>query len=333
MDESPVYPWQRQAWRQLTGLAEQDRLPHALLLQGPAALGKLDFAMAFAGYLLCQQATGASCGQCTGCKLSNAGSHPDRYLLTPEEDRKQIVVDQVRDLLHWVNQTPSLGGRKTAVIAPADAMNLSAANALLKCLEEPAGDTVLMLVTANPAALLPTITSRCQVVKFPLPAKADALEFLAQQKPADQGGEASQLALLLDLADGAPLKVLEFDDDYLATRQAIGKGLCAVLQGTRSPLDLAETLAKGELASQLELLYYMTAEAIAYRQCEDVSFLKNKDLEKEITTMSKLLTAEGLAALLARILSARHILAEGFNANPAMLFEWLLLGKEVELSL
>ncbi|MGI9323130.1 MAG: DNA polymerase III subunit delta' [Pseudomonadales bacterium] len=329
MNESAIYPWQQKIWDRLAALAEQDRLPHAILFSGQARVGKRDFAMAYSGYLLCREASDShtACGECPGCKLVQAGNHPDRYLLGLEEDSSQIKVDQARDLIHWASQTASLNGRKAAVIEPADAMNVSTANALLKCLEEPAGDTVLLLVTAEPNALLPTIRSRCQVVNFPLPPKAEALAYLAEAR----GGEG--LEQLLDIADGAPLRALEFDESYLTARQEAGKGLCAVLQTARSPLDLAETLAKKSPADNMEMLYHLLADALAYGHSGEDKYIKNKDLQQEIMTIWQVAGGERLAAMLSRVLAARRLMAGTSNAAPAMLFEWLLLDDPRLLSL
>lgn len=105
--------------------------------------------------LLCQQPQGLdACGGCKACMLLKAGSHPDNFVLEPEEADKPIKVDQVRELVAFVVQTAQLGGRKVVLIEPVEAMNVNASNALLKSLEEPSGDTVLLLVTHQPSRLL-----------------------------------------------------------------------------------------------------------------------------------------------------------------------------------
>lgn len=145
-----IYPWQQALWSQLGGRAQH---AHAYLLYGPAGIGKRALAEHWAAQLLCQRpAAAGACGECKACQLLAAGTHPDYFVLEPEEAEKPIRVDQVRDLVGFVVQTAQLGGRKVVLLEPAEAMNVNAANALLKSLEEPSGDTVLLLISHQPAA-------------------------------------------------------------------------------------------------------------------------------------------------------------------------------------
>ena len=142
------YGWQSEQWKKLVGLIEEDRLPHALLLAGVKGIGKFRFAEALAQLLLCDNPVNAvACGQCKACQLNLAGTHPDMKYLQPEEGAQMIKVDQVRAVVQFLDQTSQQGGYKVAILSPAEAMNINAANALLKNLEEPAGKTLLILVT------------------------------------------------------------------------------------------------------------------------------------------------------------------------------------------
>ena len=320
------FPWQAEPWQRLTSLAAEDRLPHALLLAGPAQVGKLQFAEALCGYLLCKEPQGEggqrhACGQCPGCHLTQAGTHPDLRRLGLEDSR-QVRVEQVRDMIDWAGQSALRAGRKLAIIEPADAMNIAASNALLKCLEEPTPSTVLILVTSAPSRLLPTIHSRCQRVRLPLPERGLALDYVRAQR---EGGDAETL---LDLAGGAPLRALDYDDAFLARRQALGQGLAAFAKAGASPLALAETLAKGDAKEGLEILYALVADAITCQHLEDKNAIKNKDLQKEVASLSAALKGEDLQALLARIATASAVAGGTANANPAMLYEWLLMSPE-----
>lgn len=145
-----AFPWQQALWQQLAGRTQH---AHAYLLHGPQGIGKRALAERLMALLLCQRPEGLqACGQCKSCLLLAAGSHPDNYVLEPEEADKPIKVDQVRDLVSFVVQTAQLGGRKVVLIEPVEAMNVNAANALLKSLEEPSGNTVLLLSAISPAA-------------------------------------------------------------------------------------------------------------------------------------------------------------------------------------
>ena len=171
-----VYPWQQSLWQQLAGRSQH---AHAYLLHGPAGIGKRALAERLMARLLCLSPSGLdACGSCKSCHLLAAGTHPDNFVLEPEEADKPIKVDQVRELVDFVVQTAQLGGRKVVLLEPAEAMNLNAANALLKSLEEPSGNTVLLLISHQPSRLLPTIKSRCVQQACPLPSEAMSLAWL-----------------------------------------------------------------------------------------------------------------------------------------------------------
>lgn len=195
-------------------VARRERLPHALLLTGQRGIGKLELARAFVAGLLCEQprTDGIACGSCLACGWHAQGNHPDFRFLQPEamneteaegeEGKKkasrQITIDQVRGLDEFLNVGTHRAGLRIVLVAPAEAMNRSTANSLLKSLEEPPPSTLFLLVSNEPMRLLPTIRSRCQVVPVPLPDKADALAALAADGVADA-------ADWLALAGGAPI--------------------------------------------------------------------------------------------------------------------------------
>jgi len=184
-------PWHADPWARLLARRERGALPHALLLCGPQGLGKRDFAQRFVRSLLCQQpAAGEACGQCRGCLLLAAGSHPDLVQLSyglrkDGTQRSEIVVDQIRDLSARLAMSSQFGGWQVAMIDPADAMNGQAANALLKTLEEPSAQTMMILLADAPWRLPQTIRSRCQRIEFHVPAEAEALAWLQAEGVVD----------------------------------------------------------------------------------------------------------------------------------------------------
>ena len=164
------------------------------------------------------------CGECESCRLSEAGSHPDRIDVTVEKDRREIVVDQIRDLIHSIGLTARFGRCKVAIVDPAEAMNRHAANTLLKTLEEPPGETVFVLVSSNHAQLLPTIRSRCQMMDFPAADPDIALDWLR--------GKAPEPERALALAHGAPIRALEMSSGGLIEmRSELDRDLDALLAG------------------------------------------------------------------------------------------------------
>lgn len=146
----------------------KNRLAHALLFQGPVGSGQRNVALELAKTLFCaNRCSGDACGSCPPCLQTARQTHPDFFILEPEEDSGGgIKIEQVRQLTARAGLKPLLADCKVFIIDPADAMNESAQNALLKTLEEPEGKTIFVLLTSRPEALLPTVRSRCQVFPF-----------------------------------------------------------------------------------------------------------------------------------------------------------------------
>ncbi|MFT5174079.1 MAG: DNA polymerase-3 subunit delta' [Gammaproteobacteria bacterium] len=177
-------PWHTKQWRSITNALQQQRLHHALLLQGPAGVGKLFFAQRAAAMLLCEATISVDqlpCGECRSCVLVRAGNHPDRLELTPKEDRSVIDVEQVRTRISELSLTPHYAGRRVIVVNPADGLNRSASNSLLKTLEEPPGAVVFLLLSANPGLLPATIRSRCSSIRFQAPQRDQGAHWLLEQ--------------------------------------------------------------------------------------------------------------------------------------------------------
>ena len=201
-----IYPWLEPIWQQIDRYWQQQ--PHSWLLYGQPGIGKRAFAEHLAQALLCEslQAGHQPCGHCPSCHLFNQHSHPDFLPVSPEEtdstgnERKQAVikVETVRKVLDFAHLSAHRGGRRVALIYPAESMNVQAANALLKILEEPPLGMVFILVSHHKDRLLPTIKSRCRQVGLLKPDHNQALAFVQQQ----YGEEATNL---LAFHGGAPL--------------------------------------------------------------------------------------------------------------------------------
>jgi DNA polymerase-3 subunit delta' len=266
-----------QAWNQpiLDSLSTRlERLPHALLIYGPRGVGKLALAERAAQLLLCE-GQNRPCGSCDGCRWFLAGNHPDFRRLEPEALAKEpppemaeeapgparrskqpsieIKVDQVRELADFLYVGSHRGRLRVALVHPAEDMNENAANALLKGLEEPPAGAIFILVSHRPAQLLPTIRSRCVAVPVPLPPRAVAAEWLAQQGVKDP-------QRWLAYAGGAPLRAVEHAAKGIAPLAAVE---------VREALEpLAEVLQKTALdhalrAFGLPAKYQTTSAAVA----------------------------------------------------------------------
>lgn len=262
--ENLTYPW---IWPILDRLPRVARaLPRALLLAGRPGLGKRATALFLAQSLLCETEREGlrACGTCASCRLYQVGNHPDLRMLevgqeqdspasnatdeepgTSKKASHQILVDRVRTLVDFVTITSHRGGAKVICVAPAEALHPSAANAILKILEEPPGDTYILLVSHQPERLLPTIRSRCFRLEFALPDPGIALDWLKGQGIAP--GE-------LPLAQGgyAPLAAIDRagDETFWGQRKALLDALVASEFDPLHAADCAEDI-DGVLVSTL----------------------------------------------------------------------------------
>ncbi len=184
-----LYPWQQSIWQSLVRRHQTSGLPHALMFGGPEGTGKHPLCLFTATWLLCKNPADGPCGQCHSCQLMAAGTHPDFMLCQPEEDSRQIRIDTIRRLNHFIYSTPQISQCQVVILRPLEVMNLSAANALLKTLEEPPGESFLLLEAERPGSVLPTIRSRCQTISLPLPSHEDSMRWLLEKGVAAEDAE------------------------------------------------------------------------------------------------------------------------------------------------
>lgn len=251
--DDPLPPWCVPAWEVLAARAASDSLPHALLVCGPAGLGKRVLTEAFVRARLCQSPDGGrACGHCRTCRLLAAGTHPDRVLVTFEENpkthkmRTEIVVDQVRALSARLAMASQLGGWQVAVVDPAEAMNTAAQNALLKTLEEPTASSLIVLVSDHPWDLNPTVRSRCQRVEIAVPTQAQATAWLESRGVADS-------AAVLAAAGGNPGQAwLLAEHGGMQRRQEVARDLLALAAGRGDARAIGRAWVDDEPDQRLE---------------------------------------------------------------------------------
>jgi DNA polymerase-3 subunit delta' len=247
-----LLPWHEDAAAQLRKAWAANRLSHALLLQGAEGLGKQTLAAWLACAVLCDKSTGSTlncCGECPGCKLFAAGSHPDLVLVAPEEDKQQISIDQVRAATERLTKTSYRQGYKVAIVTPAHLMTPNAANSVLKTLEEPSPRSLLVLITSQASMLLPTVRSRCQKVTISRPSREQASGWLREKS-----GRAIEPALL-EFAGDAPLRALAYADGRFDTlNEHMQKSLGALLAGQADVTQVAAEWEKDALVDRLTWL-------------------------------------------------------------------------------
>jgi DNA polymerase-3 subunit delta' len=303
---SVPYPWQQRQWNQLCKQREAERVPHALLFSGAPGLGKRQLAEAFAQAALCEQpqSDGLSCGQCHACRLFAAGTHPDYAVIEPESAGKAIRIDAVRSLIDFLNLTRSFGQYKVAIVEPADALNVHAANALLKTLEEPPEGVLLMLVTSLPSALPATVRSRCQVLGFGVPQIAEARKWLAPQL-----GEGSEIALAL--AGGAPLAALGHADEERLGRR--GGWTAALAKARFDPAALSAEMAGADYAQALDVCAAWLRDLA--RVGVGAPVRENPDRAGDLRSLGERVDLQGVFACLEQALRLRRLLNSGLNAQ------------------
>ena len=337
-----IYPWQETDWRRITRNLEQTH--HGLLLTGRSGIGKREFALKYCQHLLCRKPSpesGGPCGDCQNCRLFGAGTHPDFHVLTTEteavngrltlisqysdryqdskeRDRKakpgQIIsIDQIRRLIDRFSTYAHISAIRVALILPADAMNINAANALLKLLEEPPSEAVLILVSAEPERLPATIRSRCIGHTMTTPKQETALNWLEQ----DLTRESSRIALKLAAGGPVDAKILA-DEGLLEIQKNVLEGLIGLLSGRIPALELADKISKMDLDQALIWLQQFVIDLVKWRQTESRPDWIN-GFERDLQTAS----IERLYRLYDRISRYRRISRDPLNEQ--LVIEDLLL--------
>ncbi|VAW79696.1 DNA polymerase III delta prime subunit [hydrothermal vent metagenome] len=317
-------PWLDTTWQHLNKARLQSRLPHAILLAGNKGVGKQLLADRLAHSLLCEKPDdqGEACGQCAACGWLHAGTHPDLQVVEPEEAGKAIKVDQVRSLCAGLAITSHGGRHKVAIVRPAEAMNINAANSLLKTLEEPTANTLLILASAMPGRLLPTVRSRCQQIPVPLPTQEQAIEWLASN---GLQGETAARSLLL--AGGAPLHALSLHENGAEALMANSlEQLRSVCEGRLDPLTVAVEWQGDTIALRLEGWRLLLQGMIRTRLVPEEHSVNG--LAQKLQTIVESVDCKSLYAFLDRVDSALNTLGSGLNRQLVLedlLMRWAAL--------
>ena len=295
------------------------RIAHAYLFSGPEGIGKRLMAMALARAIVCLEQRG--CGHCQACRKIDHQNHPDLHILEP--DGNSIKIEQVRAFQRELNLKPLEASRKICMIEQAETMTLGAANALLKTLEEPRGDSLLILLSAQPNRLLETIRSRCQALPFTRHPNSRIQAELEKQL----GIDATESHVLAALSEGSFKKAFGKDRElYLEQRRELLKTLTGLSTGSILPiLDFAEQLAadKTVLIDILEIFQAFFRDVLMTLEGRDNEELVNLDLKHKVHRVAAQENVAGVLAKLDALMAVRHQLDRNVNRQLAM--EVLLL--------
>ncbi|MHB1144743.1 MAG: DNA polymerase III subunit delta' [Thiobacillus sp.] len=316
------YPWLEAPWQRL--LATRARPAQALLLAGPRGVGKGALALAWAQALLCEapRADGAACGQCPACHWFDTGGHPDFRLVTLQEKTGKegeirmataIEVDQAREAVDYVQLSTYRAGFRVVLVNPADSLNLAAANALLKVLEEPPLNTVFMLVSDQPRRLLPTIRSRCTRLDIGLPPVDMAAHWLA-------GQGVDEAMNLLALSGGTPLDAQRWaGSSELDERRSVLEGLARPEQ--LDPVTLGERWKTLSPQTWHNVAYKWLGDLLVVSLRGSVQF--NRDFAEVLARLGKTADLAKLLALARMQANEGRTLAHPLN-RALQLEAWLI---------
>ena len=291
-----MYSWQNLQWTKV--MQRKNSLPHAILLRGRSGIGKFDFAINLSNALLCKEPDHLqmACGHCSSCLWLKEGAHPDFKLITSEDDydsegnikknstKKNIItIAQIRQLYDYLSlSTHQVAGFRVIVISPAEALNLAAANALLKMLEEPPSNTIFLLVSSQPQQLLPTIISRCQVIDMPIPSKINAIEWLNAQG-------VNQPEVALQYAGGAPLDALRLQDQISSNDKVIKQ---LSLGGKLDPFNAAQLFLSLGMSRAINVIQKWTFDLVSFKLVHKLHY--HAEYERALQELSKSVNLSGL---------------------------------------
>lgn len=283
--------WHTLQWRSLWDAYQHQRLPHALLFIGESGLGKKQFAEKLSAAILCRTPSvdGKACGECRGCQLMQAKTHPDFLMVEPEKTGQMIKIEQIREVLELTSSTSMQSGYRIIIIHPASAMNVYAVNALLKTLEEPPAKTLFILI--NDTLRLPaTILSRCQKVFFQKPKTIKTIDLL--------------------------------DQETLELRRTFYENLLTLAD---DPLKMAALWHEKELTFILNLLLVWLKDILRLKLTNGKALLVNADFETQIKLFSEKIETKKLLTYLSQVEEVYRMISRGLNLNRQLVLEGLFL--------
>jgi len=292
------------------------RIPHAQLFTGPEGIGKGLIAKSLAKTINCSQVPADYCDLCASCSKINKGIHPDIALLKPEEG-SSIKINQLREWQQKLNYKPYMGKWKVTIIDGAEKMTIEAANSILKVLEEPPQNTLIILITTEASNLLPTIVSRCQLFKFhPLP-REKTIQFLKDKKNYRE----DQSQLIWYLSNGCLSTALTINIDEIIKLR--NKWILFFQQIEKSRTPSLEKINSQDLGQALRIMLQWLRDLWIIQKGIDETMISNLDILNDIKKQAKQYPGILIENRLNLILDTLHALEK--SANLKLLIQTLLL--------
>ncbi len=290
-------------------LMHEGRLAHAYLFVGPVQTGKTQTALAVARLVNCEEPSAGPCGACVSCRKIISGNHPDIHVVNSDEG--SIKIEQIRTLLGRSQLRPYEAKTKVFIIRDAQNMTIEAANALLKTLEEPSPNTLMILTTALPEANLDTIKSRCHTVQF-FPVAVNRIT----QVLSDEGLSAVQARFLAVYTDGCLGQARALAQEGLA--QGKNKMLDEILFNRHND-DYLKELAKDDVkaAQALQVLLTFFRDVLLLKSGAGTDMLVHQDRLKDLNTFAARST-DDLDAVVRHIVAAKRLIGEKLNVKVAL---------------
>ncbi|WIG61324.1 MAG: DNA polymerase III delta prime subunit [Ktedonobacterales bacterium] len=315
-----------EARRRLARAVASGQVSHAYLFTGPESIGKTALALDFARLLECERpdlTTGDPCGECSSCRTIAHSNHPDVTLVEAAEGKRLLGVDTVREVAHLANLTPSAGRWRIFIIPAAEAMTPNTVNALLKTLEEPPPGVVLMLTSAEPETLLPTLISRCQSVPLQPLSAAEVTRALIERWGMDATA-AHELAVLANGRIGWAVRAMEHPEMREERRQQLAQMLTLTAASRDERIRAAAALAAdGDTARRALELWTLWWRDVTLAACGATHLTSEGAPRAEAERQGRALGPQRAEAFLRALLAAK--VALDTNANPRLTFEVLLL--------
>jgi DNA polymerase-3 subunit delta' len=292
---------------------ERDRLHHAYLFLGPDGVGKNTVALALAAALHCSRMEWDTCGQCHECLRIGDGTHPDVRVVSPEKGKREITIVQMRNLQRMMELRSFSGKKKIAIIDPARLMNYHAQNSLLKTLEDPPGDALIVLIDHSTGNLLSTVLSRCLRLYFPLLPVEQAARILIQR----HGWSEEQANVMAAVTGGSVGEALAADPGELLDRRREWIMRFSSLSGgdLRGAMVLAEEVARDreKAVRFLQWVKDWYRDILVQQSGGTEAMINNRDMVDRVREVAPTLSLNHTLGVLSRLEGVARNLQRNYN--------------------